>query len=44
MVDSRHLTVSRPPGGTFNLEIVTEIYPQLNTSLEVYTDLVLEGT
>ncbi|KAF2920988.1 puromycin-sensitive aminopeptidase isoform 1 [Oryza sativa Japonica Group] len=34
MVDSRHLTVSRPPGGTFNLEIVTEIYPQLNTSLE----------
>uniref|UniRef100_A0A0E0LY10 Protein DETOXIFICATION n=1 Tax=Oryza punctata TaxID=4537 RepID=A0A0E0LY10_ORYPU len=33
-VDSRHLTVSRPPGGTFNLEIVTEIYPQLNTSLE----------
>ncbi|KAF0898438.1 hypothetical protein E2562_007274 [Oryza meyeriana var. granulata] len=33
-VDSRHLTVSRPPGGIFNLEIVTEIYPQLNTSLE----------
>ncbi|XP_006659709.1 puromycin-sensitive aminopeptidase isoform X2 [Oryza brachyantha] len=33
-VDSRHLTVSKPPGGKFNLEIVTEIYPQLNTSLE----------
>jgi aminopeptidase N len=33
-VDSRHLTVSTPPAGVFNLEIVTEIYPQLNTSLE----------
>ncbi|RLN05000.1 puromycin-sensitive aminopeptidase [Panicum miliaceum] len=33
-VDSRHLTISTPPAGVFNLEIVTEIYPQLNTSLE----------
>ncbi|KAG2585799.1 hypothetical protein PVAP13_6KG413900 [Panicum virgatum] len=33
-VDSRHLTVSTPLAGVFNLEIVTEIYPQLNTSLE----------
>uniref|UniRef100_A0A0D9XAY8 Protein DETOXIFICATION n=1 Tax=Leersia perrieri TaxID=77586 RepID=A0A0D9XAY8_9ORYZ len=33
-VDSRHLTVSRPPDHTFILEIVTEICPQLNTSLE----------
>ena len=28
-----------PPSGVFNLEIVTEIYPQLNTSLEVHTTL-----
>ncbi|KAL5718632.1 membrane alanyl aminopeptidase [Ranunculus cassubicifolius] len=33
-VDSRHLTISAPPSGTFTLEIVTEIYPQNNTSLE----------
>ncbi|KAJ1269685.1 hypothetical protein BS78_07G230300 [Paspalum vaginatum] len=33
-VDSRHLTLSTPPADVFNLEIVTEIYPQLNTSLE----------
>lgn len=33
-VDSRHLTISSPPSGTFTLEIVTEIYPQNNTSLE----------
>ncbi|KAF8654024.1 hypothetical protein HU200_062167 [Digitaria exilis] len=33
-VDSRHLTISTPPAGVFILEIVTEIYPQLNTSLE----------
>ncbi|GJN04291.1 hypothetical protein PR202_ga21829 [Eleusine coracana subsp. coracana] len=33
-VNSRHLTLSTPPAGVFNLEIVTEIYPQLNTSLE----------
>ncbi|KAG8087612.1 hypothetical protein GUJ93_ZPchr0010g8359 [Zizania palustris] len=33
-VDSRRLIVSRPPAGIFNLEIITEIYPQLNTSLE----------
>ncbi|TXG50537.1 hypothetical protein EZV62_023061 [Acer yangbiense] len=33
-VDARHLTLSSPPSGTFTLEIVTEIYPQKNTSLE----------
>ncbi|KAK9716600.1 hypothetical protein RND81_06G244800 [Saponaria officinalis] len=33
-VDSRHLTLPSPPSGTFTLEIVTEIYPQNNTSLE----------
>ncbi|XP_057520634.1 puromycin-sensitive aminopeptidase-like isoform X2 [Amaranthus tricolor] len=33
-VDSRHLTLSSPPNGKFTLEIVTEIYPQNNTSLE----------
>ncbi|WCJ26311.1 Peptidase M1 family protein [Euphorbia peplus] len=32
--DSRHLTISSLPTGTFLLEIVTEIYPQKNTSLE----------
>ncbi|XP_011022661.1 PREDICTED: puromycin-sensitive aminopeptidase-like isoform X3 [Populus euphratica] len=33
-LDSRHLTIPSPPSGTFTLEIVTEIYPQKNTSLE----------
>ncbi|KAF5730011.1 puromycin-sensitive aminopeptidase isoform X1 [Tripterygium wilfordii] len=33
-VDSRHLTLPTPPASTFTLEIVTEIYPQENTSLE----------
>uniref|UniRef100_A0A3N7EWU6 Uncharacterized protein n=1 Tax=Populus trichocarpa TaxID=3694 RepID=A0A3N7EWU6_POPTR len=33
-LDSRHLTIPSPPSGTFMLEIVTEIYPQKNTSLE----------
>ncbi|KAK0587811.1 hypothetical protein LWI29_029287 [Acer saccharum] len=33
-VDARHLTLSSPPSGMFTLEIVTEIYPQKNTSLE----------
>ncbi|XP_062191518.1 puromycin-sensitive aminopeptidase-like [Phragmites australis] len=33
-VNSRHLMLSTPPAGVFNLEIVTEICPQLNTSLE----------
>ncbi|XP_048229991.1 puromycin-sensitive aminopeptidase isoform X2 [Ricinus communis] len=33
-VDSRHLTITSPPAGTFLLDIVTEIYPQKNTSLE----------
>ncbi|XP_038724576.1 puromycin-sensitive aminopeptidase-like isoform X1 [Tripterygium wilfordii] len=33
-VDSRHLTLPSPPASTFTLEIVTEIYPQKNTSLE----------
>ncbi|KAF8412231.1 hypothetical protein HHK36_000191 [Tetracentron sinense] len=33
-VDSRHLILTSPPSGTFTLEIVTDIYPQKNTSLE----------
>ncbi|CAI0414556.1 unnamed protein product [Linum tenue] len=33
-VDSRHLTILSPPSGAFTLEIITEIYPQKNTSLD----------
>ncbi|KAL3833474.1 hypothetical protein ACJIZ3_008210 [Penstemon smallii] len=33
-VDSRHLTLTSPPSEKFTLEIVTEIYPQANTSME----------
>ncbi|XP_078427665.1 peptidase M1 family protein [Wolffia australiana] len=33
-VDPYHLTLLKPPSKTFVLEIVTEIYPQNNTSLE----------
>uniref|UniRef100_A0A6N2L5W5 Puromycin-sensitive aminopeptidase n=1 Tax=Salix viminalis TaxID=40686 RepID=A0A6N2L5W5_SALVM len=33
-LESRHLTILSPPSGKFTLEIVTEIYPQKNTSLE----------
>ncbi|KAJ6946233.1 hypothetical protein NC651_001099 [Populus alba x Populus x berolinensis] len=33
-LESRHLTILSPPSGKFKLEIVTEIYPQKNTSLE----------
>ncbi|GAB4857401.1 Puromycin-sensitive aminopeptidase [Ancistrocladus abbreviatus] len=33
-LDSRHLTLPSLPSGTFTLEVVTEIYPQKNTSLE----------
>ncbi|KAG8382213.1 hypothetical protein BUALT_Bualt05G0053300 [Buddleja alternifolia] len=33
-LDSRHLILSSPPIGRFTLEIVTEIHPQKNTSLE----------
>ncbi|KAK9144903.1 hypothetical protein Sjap_004806 [Stephania japonica] len=33
-LDAQHLTIVSPPSGTFSLEIVTEIYPQNNTSLE----------
>ncbi|KAJ0105133.1 hypothetical protein Patl1_17701 [Pistacia atlantica] len=33
-LDSRHLTLPSAPSGTFTLEIVTEIYPQKNTSLD----------
>ncbi|XP_073042875.1 puromycin-sensitive aminopeptidase-like isoform X2 [Primulina eburnea] len=33
-IDSRHLTIKSPPVGKFILEIVTEIYPEKNTSLE----------
>lgn len=34
-LDSRHLTLFSPPSAKFSLEIVTEMYPQKNTSLEV---------
>ncbi|XP_022158452.1 puromycin-sensitive aminopeptidase [Momordica charantia] len=34
VVDSRHLTILSPPTGSFTLEIVNEICPQNNTSLE----------
>lgn len=33
-LDARHLTVTSPPSVPFSLEIVTEIHPQKNTSLE----------
>ncbi|RDY00463.1 Puromycin-sensitive aminopeptidase, partial [Mucuna pruriens] len=33
-LDSRHLTIRSPPSGKYDLEIVTEICPQKNTSLE----------
>ncbi|XP_027340203.1 puromycin-sensitive aminopeptidase isoform X3 [Abrus precatorius] len=33
-LDARHLTILSPPSGKYDLEIVTEIYPQKNTSLE----------
>ncbi|XP_031275600.1 puromycin-sensitive aminopeptidase isoform X1 [Pistacia vera] len=33
-LDSRHLTLLSAPSGTFTLEIVTEIYPEKNTSLD----------
>lgn len=34
LLDSRHLTLLSPPSGTFTLEIVNEIHPEQNTSLE----------
>ncbi|XP_020115205.1 puromycin-sensitive aminopeptidase isoform X2 [Ananas comosus] len=33
-LDSRYLTLTSPPSSAFTLEIITEIYPQNNTSLE----------
>ncbi|RXH95583.1 hypothetical protein DVH24_008083 [Malus domestica] len=33
-LDSRHLTLKSLPSGVFTLEILTEMYPQKNTSLE----------
>nr|XP_010935789.1 puromycin-sensitive aminopeptidase isoform X2 [Elaeis guineensis] len=33
-LDVRHLTLASPPTSAFTLEIVTEMYPQNNTSLE----------
>ncbi|KAF1874060.1 hypothetical protein Lal_00041503 [Lupinus albus] len=33
-LDARHLTIQSPPSGKYDLEIVTEIQPQKNTSLE----------
>ena len=38
-LNPRHLTLVSPPSGRFTLEIVTEILPQKNTSLEVKTIL-----
>jgi len=34
-LDARHLTIQSPPSGKYDLEIVTDICPQKNTSLEV---------
>jgi len=34
-LNARHLTIRSPPSGKYDLEIVTEICPQKNTSLEV---------
>ncbi|XP_019446570.1 PREDICTED: puromycin-sensitive aminopeptidase isoform X2 [Lupinus angustifolius] len=33
-LDARHLTIQSPPSGKYDLEIITEIQPQNNTSLE----------
>lgn len=33
-LDARHLTIQSPPSGKYDLDIVTEILPQKNTSLE----------
>ncbi|KAG5024279.1 hypothetical protein JHK86_020193 [Glycine max] len=33
-LDARHLTIQSPPSGKYDLEIVTDICPQKNTSLE----------
>lgn len=33
-LDARHLTIQSPPAGKYDLDIVTEILPQKNTSLE----------
>ncbi|KAE9607705.1 putative cytosol alanyl aminopeptidase [Lupinus albus] len=33
-LDARHLTIRSPPSGKYDLEIITEIQPQKNTSLE----------
>ncbi|KAG5041461.1 hypothetical protein JHK85_013937 [Glycine max] len=33
-LDARHLTIRSPPSGKYDLEIVTDICPQKNTSLE----------
>lgn len=41
-MDSRHLTLTSPPTEKFTLEIVTEIYPQNNTSLEVRCFFILQ--
>ncbi|XP_075642458.1 puromycin-sensitive aminopeptidase [Castanea sativa] len=34
LLDLRHLTLLSPPSGSFTLEIVNEIHPEKNTSLE----------
>ncbi|KAK1290038.1 hypothetical protein QJS10_CPB18g01619 [Acorus calamus] len=34
LLDSHHLTLTSPPTTAFTLEIITEIHPQDNTSLE----------
>lgn len=41
-VDARHLTIQSPPTGKYDLEIVTEILPQKNTSLEVNKIILFE--
>ncbi|KAJ4835362.1 Puromycin-sensitive aminopeptidase [Turnera subulata] len=43
-VDSCHLTITSPPQGKFTLEIVTEMYPHKNTSLEDRPDIMAKYT
>ncbi|KAG4906145.1 hypothetical protein JHK86_057315 [Glycine max] len=39
-LDACHLTVLSPPSGKYDLEIVTDICPQKNTSLEFASRLI----
>ncbi|KAG5014496.1 hypothetical protein JHK82_020179 [Glycine max] len=43
-LDARHLTIQSPPSGKYDLEIVTDICPQKNTSLEDRPDIMAKYT